>query len=218
MGWGAIAGAVGGDLLGSAYSARNNRREAQKQREWQERMSNTAYQRAAADMEAAGLNRILAYENPASTPSGASSSISAPKLGSTGIAAASAKQAIEQSKAQEGLIEQQTRLTSAEAGKQEVLKALYDRYGGKIPEILDALENRISGSRDATISESLRKATPELEGLRNKTTDAIEATVKGAERLKSGAKDLWWEGKHRWKKMTTNPKGDKPVRSYPKER
>lgn len=66
-------GAIGAGAQGDAN--RRNIELAREQMRFQERMSSTAYQRAAADMEAAGLNRILALGKPASTPSGAKAEV-----------------------------------------------------------------------------------------------------------------------------------------------
>lgn len=67
--------------------------QAQITRDWQEEMSNTSYQRAIADMKAAGLNPILAYsQGGASVPSvsaasGISSSGASASMSDTGYTA-----------------------------------------------------------------------------------------------------------------------------------
>lgn len=66
-----IAG--GASLIGGALANSANKKQAQAQMDFQERMSNTAYQRATADMQMAGINPMLAYsQGGASSPGGAS--------------------------------------------------------------------------------------------------------------------------------------------------
>lgn len=57
-----------------------NSNEAEKNRQWQEYMSNTSYQRAVKDLQKAGLNPILAYQQGgATTPTGGSASVNIPQ-------------------------------------------------------------------------------------------------------------------------------------------
>lgn len=57
-----------GDAMAAKDQNKANLAAADRAMQFSERMSSTAYQRAAKDMEAAGLNRILSYANPASAP------------------------------------------------------------------------------------------------------------------------------------------------------
>lgn len=107
---------LGGGMLGglaSAYANYKGQQETnatnmqmgQNQMDFQERMSNTAYQRATADMLKAGINPMLAYsQGGASTPSGAMPQVQNPRFGDMisgltqgAVSALAARQTLKQS-------------------------------------------------------------------------------------------------------------------------
>jgi len=118
---GNFLGNIFGGVLGFKGQDKANKQNlaiAREQMAFQERMSNTAYQRSARDIEKAGLNRILALGNPASSPQGQSAQMesalgaASPHVSKAVGSALAAKQLVYQLEN----IKEQNRLIKAQAG------------------------------------------------------------------------------------------------------
>jgi hypothetical protein len=141
---------------------------AREQMRFQERMASTQYQRAARDLEAAGLNRVLALGSPAAAPQGSTATYKqtqTPKLDLMAIA--SAKEAIEGQR-------QQNRILKAQADKEEVTKKPYEMMNEYLDDFENAVKSGISNASDLVKS---------IQSFPDKVTGAFSAAGSSAKEL-----------------------------------
>lgn len=219
----ASAGAnVLGGLLGKSGQDKANAlnyRIAKEQMAFQERMSNTAYQRAAGDLEKAGLNRILALGSPASSPGGASATMQnanallGTSLSSAANSALAAKRLSEDMKtmtATRKQIEASVLKTESETRRNNLMNV-------GLSQVADALTE---GRNLFDYINPFQDAASAIDSARGWTTDKLEGAASAYQSAKETAKNVkdktgkWFRGvwdkagdfKRNWRDREYGPK------------
>lgn len=169
-----LASSVIGGAFGAKGARDQNRAQvamSREQMDFQERMSSTAYQRAVSDMQAAGLNPMLAYsQGGASSPVG-----SMPQIQNVGAAAVSSAssamglmssvQQMQQSRAQTEQIAAQTKKIESETMDQSLNVKIKERIAAKLLEETGLARSRMmtEAYRPAQLKAQTEKDVKEAE-------------------------------------------------------
>jgi len=165
-------------------------REARKNREWQERMSNTAHQREVKDMMAAGINPVMsARGGGASTPPGAMADFSElPRAAGTALALKQAEANIELTKAQAALTRTQQGdiITTAASGRYRDISARanlleldYTQRVELFQTVKKQAEAQLALTQSSARAGNARAALDELDKARAMNAAQLEEWLKG---------------------------------------
>lgn len=169
------------NIWGNINANKNAREIAREQMAFQERMSNTAYQRSVSDMRKAGLNPLLAYGNSGgSTPSGSIAPV-------RNIMEGTSSSALDIVRLKKDIEEAQSRIElNAESTKTQVVDQMLkgQQYNAsKSAQMAQDLQNWLNNNR-----QKIERENPELFGWLDAFTKRISDVMGVATDAKSLSK------------------------------